>query len=355
MRKRKYRTQEFFPRKINIPQYIIDYINYTSKPDRQLAKKTIAQNRAVMIAFNTHLFNCTKFIELHKDNWEAVKEKGYAFFVNHEILADYFTLLFHKNKSVNSRKATRRVLKDFYQYAQHKKLAYFRPDWRNIFIRKTMKEQLAKAKPELTQSDIDTIRTALQSRSSSTPRQRLVMYRDLALLECIATLGCRVQELVLIKVEDINFEEGRVKITAPKTVQHRFKHRQMFLLKSTAEVVDQYIRYFKQTKKTSRMKYLFPTLDKLNGDTPLNENSVFAQVVRKWSVLSGIQDISPHRFRHYLISRLCEEKNQYGQNIFSIEQISVLVGATPQTIQTHYYKPSIEGIMKTAHSAHIEL
>lgn len=120
--------------------------------------------------------------------------------------------------------------------------------------------------------------------------------RDRAILEMLYGCGLRVSEAVRLRISDIFFEEGFVRIIGKGD-----KQRIVPLGEVAAEAV---LTYLREVPRSGGGETDFLFLNR-NGK-PLSRVSMF-QLVKKQAMVAGIhKEISPHTFRHSFATHLIE-------------------------------------------------
>lgn len=134
--------------------------------------------------------------------------------------------------------------------------------------------------------------------------------RDLCILLLLLDTGVRVSELTSIEMQDVDIEEGYIKITRAKGSRER-----LVPIGSVARrLLWRYMSCGRPQPLVDRVTHLFLT----GGGLPLTRNGV-QQMVRRWGRRAGLRGVrcSPHTFRHtfaknYLLN---------GGDIFSLQKI----------------------------------
>lgn len=122
--------------------------------------------------------------------------------------------------------------------------------------------------------------------------------RDKAMLETMYATGLRVSELVELRLNDVNFQEGIVLIRRGKGAKQRSVPISPFAL----EYLVLYVNEYRASSKGRKSPYLF--LNKFGN--PISRQYFFVQV-RKYALAAGIdKTISPHTLRHCFASHLLE-------------------------------------------------
>lgn len=142
---------------------------------------------------------------------------------------------------------------------------------------------------------ISEIRTLLESGFTGDMSAPTVM-RDYVMFELMYSSGLRVSELVLLKLEDINFEAGFLRVLGKGS-----KERIVPVNMRAVEMLKKYIsRQRGEILKKKRSPYLFVT----NRGKPMTRQR-FWQTIKKIGKKVGIE-ISPHAIRHSFATHLLE-------------------------------------------------
>lgn len=179
-------------------------------------------------------------------------------------------------------------LKSYFGWCYARRIIPFNPTLAIDSIRYEKKERVA-----LTEAELEIVRRACKT------------VREKAIVEVLYSTGCRVSELVGMKISDINWNDRTVKVFG-KGKKHRiafFNIKAMFLIKD-------YLN-----SRTDSSEYLF-----VSDRAPHNQlhNCGVQKIIRKIAKRSGLtKPISCHIFRHTLACRLlCS-----GADIISIQKI----------------------------------
>lgn len=132
--------------------------------------------------------------------------------------------------------------------------------------------------------------------------KRAETIRDKAILEVLYGTGVRRSELVNLKVEDINFKQGWIKVLG------KGGKERIIPLNPTA------LKLLKELTKNQQSQWVFPgrTLDKHLSTRQLNN------IIKKIAEAAGVNNITPHKFRHSFCSILFEN----GADIKTIQDMA---------------------------------
>lgn len=124
----------------------------------------------------------------------------------------------------------------------------------------------------------------------------LLGYRDKTMLEILYATGLRVSELVNLKFEQVNFNQGWVRITGKSD-----KERLVPIGEEAMSWLETYINNARKTLLNGRQSdYLFVT----NRATAMTRQA-FWHIIKRYAKKSDIQkDLSPHTLRHAFATHL---------------------------------------------------
>lgn len=159
--------------------------------------------------------------------------------------------------------------------------------------------------------------------------------RNVAIIELIYGAGLRVSELTDIKLEDINFEKGYIKIKGKGS-----RERLVFLNKNALSAIDHYLRERADTKTGSSV-WLFPN----RGSKKISRQSIW-KIVKKVSVYLPVEKrVSPHTFRHSFATHLLEG----GLDLRIVQELLGHKSLATTEIYTHLNRKHIHSVYKKFH------
>lgn len=210
---------------------------------------------------------------------------------------------------------TRRFLSSFFQFLEDEEVIK-----KNIVKKiKTIKQKKSIKKP-FSAEEIEKLKLACDSK------------RKIAIIEILLATGVRVNELVNIKISDINFKENEIKILGKGN-----KERYVYL---TAGSKIRVLDYLKNRKGENI--YLFQKeigkLDQLNSD-------YIATMLKEIGGVAKVENVHPHRFR-----RTCATMAH--RRGMKIEEIQKMLGhASLSTTQIYVEVDNLE--VKRAHQKYM--
>ena len=112
--------------------------------------------------------------------------------------------------------------------------------------------------------------------------------RDYAIIVTLGHTGVRLRELVQIDIEDVDFDEGVIRVFGKGA-----KERQIPLNKSLVDALEEYLRMRRQPVEGEAAFFLNRFGKRLSGRSVEN-------IVKKYVELAGItkRNVSPHKLRH---------------------------------------------------------
>lgn len=135
-------------------------------------------------------------------------------------------------------------------------------------------------------------------------------YRDRAILEVLYSTGIRRQELLNLKLEDIDYEKGFLRVNRGKGGKDRI----VPLGKIACKYLENYIKLVRiDLQRIERSEYLFLTL----AGTRLEETSLRKRLHRYVKQAKLNKTVTPHVFRHTCATHLIQQK----ANIRCVQEI----------------------------------
>lgn len=162
--------------------------------------------------------------------------------------------------------------------------------------------------------------------------------RNRAIIETLYGCGLRVSELITLKLSDLFFEEGFIKVTGKGN-----KQRFVPISSLTVKYIDLYrnqIRVHQDIKPKAK-----DTLFLNRRGNSLSRAMIFT-IVKQLAEKGGIhKNISPHTFRHSFATHLLEN----GANLRAIQQMLGHESITTTEIYTHIDKKHLTQIINQFH------
>jgi integrase/recombinase XerD len=295
---------------MNWQQAIKDYQNYL-RIERGLSVNSVA----------SYTLDINKLVKwLHENSIEITPLS-----ISEETLQQF---IYHIAKSVNPRSQSRIIsgLRGFFNYLIFE-------DYRKTNPMELIESpKIGRKLPDtLSTSEINTLIAAIDLSSPQGERNR-------ALLETLYGCGLRVSELITLKISDLFFDEGFIKVTG-KGDKQRF-----------VPIGDATIKYINLYRNEIRVHQDIHPIAKdtifLNRrGKPLTRAMIFT-IVKRLGVKAGIKKtISPHTFRHSFATHLLEN----GANLRAIQQMLGHESITTTEVYTHVDKTHLTSVMNQFH------
>ena len=294
----------------NWQSYIKEYQNYL-KLERGLSKNTI----------DNYTFDIEKlvlFLTQKEINISPIH-------ITEEVIQQF---IYEMASQVNPRSQSRLIsgLKSFFNYLIFE-------DYRNdtplelIEVPKTGR----KLPDTLSTLEIDSL---IQAIDLSTPEGE----RNKAMLETLYSCGLRVSELISLKLSDLFFEEGFIKITGKGN-----KQRFVPVGKSTIKIVTSYVNQIRV--HLTIQKSFEDTLFLNRRGRQLTRAMVFTIIKNLAIKINLNKTISPHTFRHSFATHLLEN----GADLRSIQLMLGHESITTTEVYMHLDRKFLSEVLKNYH------
>ncbi|MBA42344.1 MAG: integrase [Flavobacteriaceae bacterium] len=160
--------------------------------------------------------------------------------------------------------------------------------------------------------------------------------RDFLILEILYTTGVRRQELIDLKIQNIDYSNKRIKVLGKRN-----KERYIPLIDSTIELLNEYIEFRNAKKNIKTNDFLFLTIK----GKKIYDNLVYRITKKYFSEFSTKLKKSPHILRHSFATHLLNN----GADLNSVKD---LLGHTSLAATQVYTNRSIEEIKKVFKKSH---
>lgn len=291
-------------------QYIQSFQNYL-KLERGLSKNTL-----VNYAFD--LQKLTQFLEVHYPNTTPQS-------ISRDIIEAF---IYEVSKQVNARSQARLLsgLRSFFSYLIFENVREDHP----MELVETPK--IGRKLPDtLSLYEIDQLIAAVDLSKPEGERNR-------AMLETLYGCGLRVSELTTLKISDLFFEEGFIKITGKGN-----KQRFVPISTHTQKYIELYVRTVRILQKPVKghEDVLF-----LNRRGRALSRAMIFTIIRQLATTIGLQKtISPHTFRHSFATHLLEN----GADLRSIQLMLGHESITTTEVYVHLDRKHLSKIVNTFH------
>ena len=183
----------------------------------------------------------------------------------------------------------------------------------------------------LSEKDIDNIISQIDLSKPEGERNR-------AMLEILYSCGLRVSEMIQLKISDLFFEEGFIRVTG-KGDKQRFVPINTFTIKLTNQYKDQ-IRTHIQVQKSFN-----DTLFLNRRGKQISRNMVF-MILKDLVQKAGIdKNVSPHTLRHSFATHLLEN----GADLRAIQQMLGHESITTTEIYMHLDRSFLKTVVEKFH------
>ena len=294
----------------NWVKYLNDYKSYL-KIERGLSANSIVN----------YAFDVQRLIDYLTDNNIDVS----PVFIKEETIQEF---IYHVATQLNPRSRARLIsgLKSFFNFLVFEE---YRKDMPLELIE--VPKMGRKLPDTLSTQEIDALIAAIDTTKDEAPRNR-------AMLETLYSCGLRVSELVTLKLSDLFFEEGFVKITG-KGNKQRFVPIGNF----TQKYITDYVKDHRV--KLSINKGHEDTLFLNRRGRGLTRAMVFTIIKQLANTIGLNKIISPHTFRHSFATHLLEN----GADLRSIQLMLGHESITTTEIYMHLDRKFLNNIINTYH------
>ncbi len=291
-------------------QGLKDYQNYL-RLERGLSENSI-------INYSLDIKKLMRWLETNEINTSPVS-------ISEEILQDF---IYDIAKRINPRSQSRLIsgLKGFFNYLIFEDYRKTNP------LELIEAPKLGRKLPDtLAIEEIDTLIKTIDLSSKQGERNR-------AIIETLYGCGLRVSELTNLKISDLYFEEGFIKVTGKGDKQR---------LVPIGPTTQKYIEiYRKEVRVHQKIQSLAKDTLFLNQHgKPLTRAMIFT-IVKRLAEKSGIRKtISPHTFRHSFATHLLEN----GADLRAIQQMLGHESITTTEIYTHIDRKHLTEVINRFH------
>lgn len=222
-------------------------------------------------AYLSDLIQCSAAVQHPMSQW------------NHDDISDVLIYLTKIGKSPRSIARSLSALRSFYKFLREQKLRTDNP----VASHKTPK--LGRALPkDLSEQDVEAL---IQAPDINTA----LGLRDRAMLEVLYACGLRVSELIHLRTDLINLNQGYLRILGKGN-----KERLVPLGQIAAEWIEKYLSEARPHLYKTATDYLFLTQ---HGGIMSRQNFWYA--IKRYALQAGIQnELSPHTLRHAFATHL---------------------------------------------------
>ena len=289
---------------------LLDYQHYL-KIERGLSENSIS-------SYSNDVKKLIHYLEENKMNDSPVS-------INEGVIQQF---IYHSAKSVNPRTQARQIsgLRNFFDYL------IFEDYRKNNPTDLLESPKIGRKLPDtLSEKDIDHIISQIDLSKPEGERNR-------AMLETLYSCGLRVSELTNLKISDLFFEEGFIRVIG-KGNKQRFVPINLY----TINFINIYKNQIRSTIKTQ--KGFEDTLFLNRRGKQLTRNMVF-MILKGLVQKAGIpKKVSPHTFRHSFATHLLEN----GADLRAIQQMLGHESITTTEIYMHLDKSFLKAVVEKFH------
>jgi integrase/recombinase XerD len=295
---------------MNWKSYIKSYQSYL-KIERGLSKNTIEN-------YTFDIERLCSYLDQHAIEVTPIK-------ISEEALQQF---IYHIAKEVNPRSQSRIIsgLKSFFSYLIFEDYRQDNP------LELIEAPRIGRKLPDtLSLIEIDALIEAIDLSSDLGERNRTI-------LETLYSCGLRVSELISLKISDLFFDEGFIKITGKG-------NKQRFV--PISPLTQKYIESYRNTVRNQMLiqKGFEDTLFLNRRGKQLTRAMIFT-IIKDLAVKINLnKNISPHTFRHSFASHLLEN----GADLRSIQLMLGHESITTTEIYVHLDRKFLSQIMNTYH------
>ena len=284
-----------------------DYIRYL-RVERRLSANTVDAYRRDLEEFSHFIMR----------NYDVAPER-----VEQPMVERFMAWLYDRNRSAASQARRLSGVKSFYNYLLiNDRVEHLPTD--NID-----NPRLDRTLPDvLTVAEIDAM---LATFDMTTPKG----CRDSAMVEVMYSCGLRVSELTSLKISDLFFGEGYIRIVGKGDKQR------LVPISSIARDKIQYYMDFRTPASRSEA-----TVFLNNRGKPLTRVMVF-NIIKQAALMAGIEkQISPHTLRHSFATHLLEG----GANIRQVQELLGHESILTTEVYTHVNRRQLRGVVEDSFS-----
>ncbi len=289
---------------------INDYRNYL-KLERSLSDNSIA-------SYTRDIKKLMRYLEDNKISVSPIN-------IDSEQIKEF---IYHVSKSLNPRSQSRLIsgLKSFFTYLIFEDYRKANP------LELIESPKIGRKLPDTISTDeIDLIIAQIDLSHPQGERNRTI-------LETLYSCGLRVTELITLRISDLFFEEGFIRVIGKGN-----KERFVPINSQTQKYIRLYIEQIRVHINTQ--KSFEDTLFLNRRGKQLTRNMIF-MIIKELAIKAGIsKKISPHTFRHSFATHLLEN----GADLHAIQQMLGHESITTTEIYVHVDRSFLKNVMEQFH------
>ncbi len=281
--------------------YVDEFLIYLEK-EKKYSDNTI-------INYRIDLDNYFNFLKDNKIDYKKIEYKN---------ALDYLSYMKNNHKSTSINRSISSIRK-FYDYLIKNKIIN-----NNVFnLIKSMKKDNVLPNYIKYNDFVDLV--------NSIDDNNILNIRNRCILEVLLSTGCRVNELVNIKLNNIDISRKEIKVLGKGN-----KERIVYLGTYAIDSLNKYLNIRNELLKNKTNDYLF--LNHLgNKLTTRGIRDILDKIILKSSISL---DISPHTFRHSFATMLLNE----GCDLKSVQELLGHVSLSTTSIYTHVSKEELKRV-----------
>jgi len=289
---------------------LYDYQHYL-KIERGLSKNSIS-------SYRNDVKKLIDYLKVNKINHTPIT-------IDDEVIQQF---IYHISKSVNARTQARQIsgLRNFFDYL------IFEDYRKNNPTDLLESPRIGRKLPDtLSENEIEQIISQIDLSKPQGERNR-------AIIETLYSCGLRVSELIYLKISDLFFEEGFIRVIG-KGNKERFVPINLYTIK----IINIYINHIRIKIKIQKGFEDFIFLNRRGKQ--LSRNMIFI-VIKDLVQKAGIdKNVSPHTFRHSFATHLLEN----GADLRAIQQMLGHESITTTEIYMHLDKSYLKTVVEKFH------
>lgn len=270
-------------------------------------------------SYEIELYKYKEFIDTNKINYLKI---------NKEEIREYLKYL--DNKKYKSRSIAKNIstIRGFYRYlVSVDKLS------KNIFA-SIRNPKLEKKLPNYI-SELDMV-TILDFTKKKDYKQTIFTNRNLLLLEMLYDTGCRVSELVHIKLKDVNKTEKNIRVKGKGN-----KERIVYFGEYTLDTLNLYLLDREELLNGKKSEYLFVAKES-SSLTTRRIAQIINQVIEEVEIKNKI---TPHTFRHTFATHLLN----HDADLRSVQELLGHSSLSTTQVYTHISNERLRQVYLSAH------
>lgn len=294
------------PTAVNIPEHLAFLQGFR---DYLIAQTVSPHTRN---AYLSDLVQCSSCVNKTMTDW------------NHDDISDVLIALTKQAKSPRSIARCLSALRSFFKFMREQNLRSDNP----IAAHKTPK--LGRSLPkDLSEQDVEALIHAPDTNSA-------LGLRDRAMFEVLYACGLRVSELINLRIDLINLNQGYLRVLGKGN-----KERLVPLGQIAAEWVEKYIQDSRPQLYKFATDYLFLTQ---HGAIMSRQNFWYA--IKRYALQAGIQsELSPHTLRHAFATHLLN----HGADLRVVQMLLGHSDLSTTQIYTHVAQVRMQQLHATHH------